>query len=52
MFAEDGFMRTLPLAEEKETSKSSSLRDKLLKPPSDSFALTPDQKIDTDLDGK
>lgn len=50
--SEDGFMGTLPSVEEKKTSKSSSLRDRMLKSSSDPSVVTPDQKTDIDLDGK
>lgn len=51
IFLEDGFKGALP-AEERETSKASILRDKMLKHGPDLSVITPDQKIDTDLDGK
>ncbi|XP_032672871.1 uncharacterized protein LOC116844868 isoform X2 [Odontomachus brunneus] len=51
MFGFDGFIGALPV-EERETLKANTLRDKMLKYGPDLPVITPDQKIDTDLDGK
>ncbi|EFN88070.1 hypothetical protein EAI_03578 [Harpegnathos saltator] len=51
-FSEDR-MGALALPAEKEVSKTKKvLRDRMLKSAPDSYAITPDQKVDTDLDGK
>ncbi|XP_014468757.1 PREDICTED: uncharacterized protein LOC106741362 [Dinoponera quadriceps] len=50
-FFSNGIIGALPPAEEKE-SNASTLRDRMLKSASDSSVLTPEQKVDTDLDGK